>query len=192
MKNIDDYLDFLIIEKGKDIIHNDLEKRAIITDAKSKISYYDDKFIRTDFQVNTGDIIEFNEDTYIIISQIDKNEKSYKGKMRKCNCNIIKIILGEEVIIGWDSMGRPIYGESEPTIKEYPSIIETTVLDMETDQPIILLENKIQVTIGSNENTNTEFVEGGTFSALDKDYKILGIDKFKTGLLIMKCEITTI
>ena len=73
-KSVEDYLDFLLKEKGKNVVIRGIQAKAIITDVNEKISYYDDKIIRTDMEIHTGERIDYQADQWIVISEIDKNK----------------------------------------------------------------------------------------------------------------------
>ena len=85
MNKIDDMIDFFLYEKGESIKINGTDEAALIVDAADKLTYYDDKIIRCKCQIRTGDIVEYNNLKYMIISQIDREENSYRARMRKCS-----------------------------------------------------------------------------------------------------------
>ena len=85
MRNIDEMIDFFLYEKGETIEINGVAQIALIIDAVEKLNYYDDKIIRTKVEIKTGDIVEYNNLKYLIISQIDKEENSYRSRIRKCS-----------------------------------------------------------------------------------------------------------
>jgi hypothetical protein len=69
MQDIDAMIDFFLYEKGESIKINGADQVALIIDAVDKITYYNDKIIRCKLQIKTGDIVEYNNFKYIIISQ---------------------------------------------------------------------------------------------------------------------------
>lgn len=166
-KSVEDQLEFFLDEKGESVIISGIEARAIIVDIRDKINYYDDKMIRTDIAIFTGDIIEYQGAKWIIVSEIDKNKKSYKARMRKVNYNI-KIVVNEE-------------------LAEFKSIIEGISFGIDDGKFMSFEAGKIQVIIPSDFVSNIIEV-AMRFIKMDKAWKIVGIDKSRTGLIILHCE----
>jgi hypothetical protein len=79
---------FFLYEKGETVQVNGVERQALIIDAMDKINYYDDKVIRSQDKLQTGDLIDYQERKHLLISQVDQNPHSYRGKMRACNDRI--------------------------------------------------------------------------------------------------------
>ncbi|WP_425446672.1 hypothetical protein [Dethiothermospora halolimnae] len=167
MKRIDDYLDFLLQEKGEDILFKGQNKKAIISDAKNKINFYDDKFIRTDFEIKTGNVITYQDRKWLIISEVDKNKKSYKARMRKSNFDINFIINND--------------------VKNINSIIENLKFTLDDSNAIPLDDYDIRVIMGDSEVTENIDVND-RFIKMGKAWKVVGIDKTKKGLLILECN----
>ncbi len=167
LKKIDDYLEFLLKEKGESILYKGQEQKAIISDATDNINFYDDKYIRIDFEIRTGDTIGYQNNIWLVISEIDKNRLSYKAKIRKSNYNI-KIVV-EEVLC------------------EFISIIEGVNLGIDVGKFMSLEDGKIKATvpaddISNNIDTNMRFIKMG------KAWKVVGVDKSKVGLNILHCK----
>lgn len=81
-------IDFFLYEKGESITINGAEQVALVINAVDKIIYYNDKMIRCKCQIKTGDPVKYGTLKYLIISQIDRSEKTYKARMRKCSYRI--------------------------------------------------------------------------------------------------------
>lgn len=188
-RSVDEMMDFFLYEKGEVVKINDTENRALIVGATDKIKWYDDKMIRMKREMKTGDIVEYQGSHFIIISQIVQTPFSYKGRMRKCNQQIIKENPGEEIIIGYDFRGFPIYEFGDPILLTFTVIIENVAIDVASNQPIVLLQNEVMVTIQDNEFNRSELVEGEEVQIMGRKYNILGVDRFKSGLLILKCSL---
>jgi len=88
LQDIDGMIDFFLYEKGESITINGAEQVALVIDAIDKITYYNDKMIRCKCQIKTGDPVQYGASNYLIISQIDRSEKTYKARIRKSSYRI--------------------------------------------------------------------------------------------------------
>lgn len=167
LKIIDDYLGFLLLEKGEDILYNGESKKALVSDARDKISFYDDKFIRTDFEIKTGDLIDYQDSKWIVISEVDKNRLSYKARIRKSNYKI-KIVVNEELY-------------------EFDSIISSKSLSISTDKYMSFEDGSIDVVIAYN-NISRQIDVEMRFIKMQSAWKIVGVDKSKLGIITLQCE----
>src|SRR5665647_3665558 len=91
---IDDMYEFLIFEKGEDIIYNGVDTKALIIDSTSEINYEDDKEIITDFPFKTGDLIQYQNFNWLVFGQVAKHQflKTYRSRLRKVEQSF-KIVL---------------------------------------------------------------------------------------------------
>jgi len=169
MKDIDEMMDFFLYEKGESILVNGVEQIALVIDTVEKLSYYDDKIIRCKFQVKTGDIIEYNNLKYIIISQIDKNVYSYKARIRKCNYSIAFNFDGN--------------------IKCFDALIETKVMDTDTNQYMTLASGTIKVSLQDNADSR-DIILGKRFINTERTWQVSGIDKASNGLIVLISDLT--
>lgn len=167
LKKIDDYLEFLLQEKGEEVQHKEQLKKALITGARDKISFYDDKFIRTDFEIRTGETIEYQGSKWIIISEIDKSKFSYRARMRKSNYRIKMVI--DEVLC------------------ELDTIIVGISFGIEEGKYMNFEDGKIEVTIPSDDISN-KIDADMRFIKMDKAWNVVGVDKSRIGLNILHCE----
>lgn len=167
MNKIDKLWDFFKFEKGESITINGVQNSAIISDASEKPSYYDDKYIRTDEQLETGDVIEYQNKKWFVISQEDKNEKSYKAKMRRSNYKV-KVVLDE-------------------VLHEFDSIIESIGVLVDDGKYIDTVAGKITVTIPTEVFSNKIDVNK-RFIKLGYAWKVVGVDRSQNGLNIIHAE----
>lgn len=167
MNKIDKLWGFFKFEKGEIITINGEQNTAIISDVTEKLSYYDDKYIRTDGQLKTGDIIVYQNKKWIVISQVDKNEKSYKAKMRRINYKI-KVVLDE-------------------ALHEFDSIIENIGVATDEGRSIDTIAGKITVTISEGVISNKIDVNK-RFVKLGYVWKVIGVDRSKNGLNVIHAE----
>ncbi|HHX62456.1 MAG TPA: hypothetical protein GX707_17360 [Epulopiscium sp.] len=167
MKKIDDYLEFLLQETGEDIIVQGEMKKALISNAKDKINFYNDKFIRADFEIRTGDLIEYQNNTWIVISEVHRSRLCYKARIRRSNYRV-KIIV-DEVLCEWDT------------------IIEGMSFGMEQGKFMNFEDGKIEVTVPANAISNNINADM-RFIKMGRAWKVVGVDKSKVGLNILHCE----
>lgn len=169
--NIDNDIDYLIAQAGKEIVINGKTATGIIG-SMSDNKVYDDKKIITRSAIDRGNIIDYSNGRYLVISEINdmRFDTYFKGVMRRCNYNI-KFNFGGD-------------------IKEFPAIIETQVLDIDTGKFISVPSGKIIVTM--QDNTETQKIKlQDKFIKMGSAWQIQGIDKSKVGLLILHCDITS-
>ena len=171
MQDIDGMIDFFLYEKGESIKVNETEQVALMIDVVDKLTYYDDKLIRCKCQIKTGDIIEYNNLEYIIISQIDKEENSYRARMRKSSYRIA---------FNWSG-----------NIKWFDCIEESKVFDITTGTYISVASGNIYVTVQSNSDTRTIAIDQ-RFYVTNQPFKVTGIDKSQEGLIKLNCALDLI
>jgi len=168
LQDIDSMIDFFLYEKGEGITLNGAEQVASVMDTVDKITYYDDKLIRCKCQIKTGDIVEYNNLKYIIISQIDKEENSFRARMRKCSYRIA---------FNWSG-----------NIKWFDCIEESKVFDVTTGTYISVASGNIYVTVQNNSDTRTIALDQ-RFFVTNQPFKVTGIDKSQEGLIKFNCAL---
>lgn len=171
MQDIDGMIDFFLYEKGESITINGAEQFALVMDAVDKLTYYDDKLIRCKCQIKTGDIVEYNNLEYIIISQIDKEENSFRARMRKSSYRIA---------FNWSG-----------NIKWFECIEESKVFDVASNQYISLPTGSINITVQNNGDTR-DIVLSQRFYVTNQPFKVTGIDKSQEGLIKLNCALDLI
>lgn len=167
-RTIDEMIDFFLFEKGEDVLVNSIGSKAVIIDATDRINIDADKIIHTKAEIKTGDIVEYNTRKYIITSQIDKDPNSYCGRMKQCNYRI-----------AFNSTGN---------VKWFDALIETKVMDIDTNQYMSLATGTIKVSLQNNADSrdisiNSRFINTG------RAWQVKGIDKASLGLIILTCEL---
>jgi hypothetical protein len=169
---IDDMYNFLIFEKGEDIIFNGDTTKALLIDTTSEISYEDDKEIITDFRIKTGDVIQYQGYNWFIIGQIDKHEdlRTYRSRMRKVEQNF-KIIIDNK-----------LYG--------FPAIFEPATQSISTSATMSVWSGNLKAIIQDTDLTkqiaiNSEFIKMGA------KWRIDGFTTEHLGLRTLYCEKVT-
>ena len=124
---------------------------------------------------------------YYLVIDFNGNGVNQKAKIKLCNNTITIKGLTTEIIVGYNDFGEPITETISSEDIILPCIVETKILDDETEQAINLPEGRINVTIPYTEHEDIaidkEFVMYG------EKYKIIGIDYTqsinKEGLIII-------
>ena len=171
MQDIDGMIDFFLYEKGESITINGAEQVALVINAVDKIIYYNDKMIRCKCQIKTGDPVEYGTLKYLIISQIDRSEKTYKARMRKCSYRIA---------FNWSG-----------NIKWFDCIEESKVFDITTGTYISYASGNIDVTVQNNPDTRNIAIDQ-RFYVTNQPFKVTGIDKSQEGLIKLNCALNII
>lgn len=163
---IDDF-SYLLDNIGKDIQINTNSVRAVISTIKVNKDY-DDRNISTLEPINQGDLILYDNQNWLIISEVNGQRIiKYKGIMRKCNYTIKFNFQGN--------------------VKPFPAILETKLLDIESGQYVTLPIGKIVVTLQDNVDSR-DIVLQQRFLIMGQAWKVMGIDKSKNGLIILNCD----
>ncbi len=167
MKKIGNYIEFLLREKGEDLLHNGNIRRAIISNSRDYSSFYYDKFLRTDFEIYTGDLIEYQNNKWLITSEINQDAGTYRGRMRRCNYRI-RMVINE-------------------VLQEFDAILEGQSFGIDEGKTVNLANGKLQVILSSNLISN-QIALDMRFISIENAWKVVGIDKSRLGLIILHCE----
>ncbi|WP_276624489.1 hypothetical protein [Syntrophomonas wolfei] len=165
-RTIDEMIDFFLFEKGEDVLVNNIGSKAVIIDATDKINIDADKIIHSKIEIKTGDIVEYNGRKYIITSEIDKNQNSFCGRIKQCNYRIAFNFGGN--------------------VKWFDALIETKVMDIDTNQYMSLATGTIKVSLQDNADSR-DILIGGRFINTGRAWQVNGIDKASLGLIILTC-----
>jgi hypothetical protein len=158
---------------GDDIyLNNDtMPKKALINNL-SVNRQADIRTISTKEEIKRGDLINWFNENWLIISEIGhKRYTYYKGIIQKCNYNIKFNFQG--------------------TIKQFPCIADSKIFDIETNQYLSIPAGKIVVTLPNNADTDN-ITLGQRFISMKNAWKVIGIDRTKNGLLMLWCELDSI
>lgn len=173
MIRFEDNIDFFINEFGENIEHNGIIKTAIIKDAVENINFYDEKIIICTFPISTGNVVKYKNDTYFINSEIDKNEDTFKARLKRSNY-IIKFIINNE-------------------IKEYPVLLETSAQGVNSNKYFSVPAGQAQVMFEDTEELrNIVMVYSVRFIASKTPYKITSYDLSINGFITIMGEKDTV
>jgi len=158
---------------GDDIyLNNDtMPKKALINNLPVN-RQADIRTISTKEPIKRGDLVNWFNENWLIISEIGhKRYTYYKGMIQRCNYNI--------------------KFNFEGTIKQFPCIADSKVFDIETNQYLSIPAGKIVVTMPNNADTDN-ITLGQRFISMKNAWKVSGIDRTKNGLIILHCDLDAI
>jgi hypothetical protein len=138
-----------------------------VLDATEKINRDNDKIMHCKVEIKTGDIVEYYGRKYILTSQIDNNTNSFCGRMKQCNYSIAFNFTGN--------------------VKWFNALIETKVMDIDTNKYMSLASGTIKVSLQDNADSR-DIAIGSRFINTGRAWKINGIDKATLGLIILTCD----
>lgn len=169
--NLDNNLDFMLNQFGKNITINGITATALISQENTK---YDNIKIITKSPLKRGDLIIYNGNSYLMNNEIDnkKYELYYKGKARHCNYKV-KFVIGG------------LY------LKEISSLIDSKIFSISTDKYFNLSNDTILVILQDNVDTNSIKVSD-RFIKMGRPWKVIAIDKTETGLIVLTCTLELI
>lgn len=158
----------LLLVIGKDILLNGQTVRALITNTNLEQNY-DDKKISSLDPLKRGDLIEYDGNTFMIVSEeAGIRYNKWKGIMRL--------------------LPYTITFNASCVFYSVPTYIQAQSLGVQDGQVMTLAEGKLYVNIPDNEDTqnikaNDRFIKFG------QAFKIVGVDRYsKPGIIILTCE----
>ncbi len=164
-------IDFFLREKGELVHINGMRQLALIQDATNTIQMTDEKIIRAATPLHTGNIVDYRYERYLITSQVDQNEKSCRGKMRKCN---------QRLALNWNGQ-----------VKWFDAVVEARTFSTETGKVISMPEGNILITV--QDNTDTRGITlSQRFYMTHQPFKVTGIDRTMNGIIQLSCTLDSI
>lgn len=188
-------IDHLFEVAGIEVLINDEPRKVIITNPSST-SENDERYINSLKPINRGDIVMFNDEPYIIITEtINKRHAKYKALMRHCNF-VIEIagevihdfLRDEDGNLILDRFGNPIPITIETDPIFIPMIIDNKHFQINNQYPIRVSDNQIVAVLQDNEVNRDRFDVNEEFEIMNKNWKVINQDLTKRGLLILTME----
>ncbi|MGW8957363.1 Ig-like domain-containing protein [Paenibacillus sp. NPDC055715] len=170
-RSLEPMLDFFLREKGELVHINGMRQLALIQDATNTIQMTDEKIIRAATPLHTGDIVDYRYERYLITSQVDQNEKSCRGKMRKCN---------QRLALNWNGQ-----------VKWFDAVVEARTFSTETGKVISMPEGNILITVQDNTDTR-DITLSQRFYMTHQPFKVTGIDRTMNGIIQLSCTLDSI
>lgn len=179
---------FLIDSIGETVTIDNVPKKCIVQNGN--IGDYEDKYIYTLEPIQRGNLIVYNGKNYLIISDVTEGKLYRKALMRHCNYTIV--VAAEEVceIVGYDPFGDPIYECHATELINIPAIVDKYAFKVDDPAPIRVPDKQIIVTMQENETNKSKFTVNTTFEIMEQTWKVIDVDKTRTGLLILTCELS--
>ncbi|TKH45731.1 hypothetical protein C1I60_04535 [Paenibacillus terrae] len=170
-RSLEPMLDFFLREKGELVHINCVKQLALIRDTTITIQMTDEKIIRAATPLHTGDSVDYRDERYLITSQVDQNEQSCRGRMKKCN---------QRLSINWN-------GE----VKWFDAVGEARTFSTETGKVISMPEGNILVRLQDNADT-PNIALNQRFYMTHQPFKIVGIDRIMNGIIQLSCILDSI
>ncbi|MFK4475390.1 hypothetical protein ABH897_005179 [Paenibacillus sp. RC73] len=164
-------IDFFLREKGELVHINGVRQLGLIRDATDTIRMTDEKIIRAATPLQTGDIVDYRYERYLVISQVDRNEQSCRGRMKKCN---------QRLALNWNGQ-----------IKWIDAVVEARTFSTETGKVISMPEGHILVTVQDNADTKG-ITLSQRFYMTHQPFKVTGIDRTMNGIIQLSCTLDSI
>jgi hypothetical protein len=164
-------IDFFLREKGELVHINGVRQLGLIRDATDTIRMTDEKIIRAATPLHTGDIVDYRDERYLITSQVDRNEQSCRGRMKKCN---------QRLALNWNGQ-----------IKWIDAVVEARTFSTETGKVISMPEGHILVTVQDNADTRN-IALNQRFYIAHQPFKIVGINHTLNGIIQLSCTLDSI
>lgn len=170
-RSLEPMLDFFLREKGELVHINSVKQLALIRDATDTIQMTDEKIIRAATPLHTGDIVDYRYERYLITSQVDRNEQSCRGRMKKCN---------QRLALNWDGQ-----------VKWFDAVVEARTFSTETVKVISMPEGNIIVRLQDNADTRN-IALNQRFYITHQPFKIVGMDRTMNGIIQLSCTLDSI
>lgn len=170
-RSIEPWIDFFLREKGELVHINGVRQLALIRDTTNTIQMTDEKIIRAATPLHTGDIVDYRYERYLITSQVDRNEQSCRGRMKKCN---------QRLALNWNGQ-----------VKWFDAVVEARTFSTETGKVISMPEGNIIVRLQDNADTRN-IALNQRFYMTHQPFKIVGINHTLNGIIQLSCILDSI
>lgn len=170
-RSIEPMMDFFLREKGELVHINSVKQLALIRDATDIIQITDEKIIRAATPLHTGDIVDYRYERYLITSQVDQNEQSCRGRMKKCN---------QRLALNWNGQ-----------VEWFDTVVEARTFSTETGKVISMPEGNIMVSLQDNADTRGIRLSQ-RFYMTHQPFKIVGMDRILNGIIQLGCTLDSI
>lgn len=162
----------ILFYMGQQVNINGQPQRVLITNTNLNTDY-DDRKITAQVPLQRGDIVEFNGNRYMVISQVnDKRYEKYKAIIRR---------LTHSIIFNLDCRFVTAHGYIEASNLD---LIEGRILSLPTGQIKVLV---------SQRTINAEIKNGIRFMLDGHPFVITGVDPYtQPGIVILTCQLDQI
>lgn len=172
---------FYILERtlkgyaGYDVIINDEKETRVLIYQKYDSDGESYKIVGHIEDIERGNLVTYLNDYWLIVNKPENNRVYNKSEIRLCTATFPIVTLGEELIIGYDKLNRPIYGDREDIIDQIPCVVNyNSRANADVNEPINLLHDQIKITIQYTESPSLQYNE--RFNIYNDEYRIIRID----------------
>jgi hypothetical protein len=177
----DEDLSFLINETGQSVTVNGIPDKVLITN--KSIGEFEQRYIHSPDIINRGSLVEWNANKYLVISEaLEKRGGKYKVIMRNCNGEI-DFDKVEEVLIGYDELGRPVYEERVTGTERVYGIVDKRSLTITSDAAVNLIDGDFTLTVQDNEFNREKFQLDTQFEMYGENYRVSNFNYTKKGVI---------
>lgn len=163
--NFKDDFQYMLSTIGDSIKINDKDQVALITKGTNNDKYIDYRNIKTEFPINTGDLIFYENQNWLVIGEVYQSTNSYKATLRKALNDIVFNYYGIFYYI--------------------TSILDVQILDTTTNQYITLPNGRIQLTLPYSDFLHKRIDLATRIFSMNQPFKVIGIDISRKGLMIL-------
>lgn len=189
---------FLIDQFGQSVTLNDEtgKRKAIVSNetVNDSMPSFDDKKISCLFPIKRGDVIEYENVLYLIISDVQaKRSFEYKAVMRPMTNTFKFTYWTEGEIDYYDRLGNPVYVEGkepEEVTEDYPCIAQQDGSPTIEGSQIRYIDERIIVTMPDNYATQ-QIEINSEHQMINYTYNIVNVNLLQKGLRIFAMEWTT-
>lgn len=164
MKQLNKQFDFFIQELGQEVILKGNAKKAIISDRSNNPDFFDDKYIRTVETFDTGNVLEYQNEKWMVVSQIVRDRNTYRAKIRRADWQI-KFYIGNMLCQTY-------------------CIVDNTDVKLDEGKIITTSKDEMKLIVQNTDNTNQLTIDH-RFLKFGFAWKITGFDKSRKGLIII-------
>jgi hypothetical protein len=129
------------------------------------------------FQPNVGDFIEFQGNKYLSVFVPEERETYWSSKARLCNSTYPIKLTKTTVLVGHNTLGKPMYKDSYEIDRQEPCIVESRNYATDTNAQLIIPNNSVLITI--KYQPSDTLVVNYEFTMYNNKYKIVDIDYTK-------------
>lgn len=166
--NDDSNFTYLLNVMGQKVKTNDKEQQVLISNFKEKIIDY--KKIKTIVPINTGDIIQYQNSNWLIISEVSQTNSIYKATMRKTHHSLKFHVKGNKIF-------------------ETPMIVDIRNQSIDEGRIISLVDGKIELLIKDTLD-HRKLGYSNRFILMGIAWEVEGITRELTGLIHLYCKKT--
>ena len=177
------YYRLISIEKTNNETVSDVETRTVKGDSSLEMEF----LFKSGEKYSIGDTAIVGSDKWLFVDFL-KDDIFPKAEAELCNNTLSIVTETPGEIVGYDNLGRPVYGDPTTTTTDIPCVVKS-IKEMYNgdDEQINLVSGSIALMVPSNKSDILK--RGIKFQMFNNTYEIYGFDYSKTinneGLVIV-------